>query len=120
MLAWSHGTVGVQANCLPAADPAKLFWAKMPGGIGAVAWSTLLKKTDGQPTDGGLQYAMDQGWVVAATDYQPETYVLGSIAGANVLDANRATAQLLAKEFADTAPADYDFVTWGHSQVTKS
>ena len=116
MLAWAHGTVGVQADCLPASDPAKLFWGKMPGGIGAPAWSTLLKKTSGQPDAGALQYAMDQGWVVAATDYQPETYVLGSIAGANVLDANRATAQLLAKEFADTSPDDYDFVTWGHSQ----
>lgn len=115
MLSWAHGTVGVQAACLPASNPQDLFWAKMSGGIGAVGWAGTIRKRTGKPEDGALQTAMDRGWVVTATDYQPETYVLGALAAANVLDANRAGAQLLAQTY-DDAPADYDFVAWGHSQ----
>ena len=129
MLAWSHGTIGLDQRCLPSSDPAQFFWGKMPGGINAIAWGSLLGKHEGDPSGGALQYALDQGWVVTASDYQPtDTYVMGKIAGANVLDAARAGSQLLDRVFggsntgepdgadAATAPDRYDLLTWGHSQ----
>ena len=41
------------------------------------------------------------------------------MAGANVVDAARATTQLMTEEFGERAlplPTSYDTVTWGHSQ----
>lgn len=117
MLAWSHGTIGLEQRCLPSSDPATHMWGPMPGGIGAVSWGSLLGKHEGKASDGALQYAMDQGWALAMPDYQPDdTYIMGKIAGANVLDAARATAQLAQKTFHEGAPNGYDLITWGHSQ----
>jgi hypothetical protein len=117
MLAWAHGTIGLEQRCLPSSDPATHLWGPMPTGIGAVAWGALLGAHQGEPADGALQYAMDQGWALAMPDYQPDdTYVMGKVAGGNVLDAARATAQIAAESFPATAPGRYDLITWGHSQ----
>jgi hypothetical protein len=117
MLAWSHGTIGLAQDCLPSSDPATFFWGKTAGGIGAVAWGSLLGKHEGRARDGILQYAMNQGWVVAATDYQPnDTYVVGKIAAGDVLDSARAASQLMTARFASAPVSAYDLLTWGHSQ----
>ncbi len=116
MLAWSHGTIGLDQRCLPSSDPATHFWGKMPGGINAISWGSLLGKHEGKPSGGALQYALDQGWAVTASDYQPtDTYVMGKIAGANVLDAARAGSQLADQIFEDS-PSRYQMMPWGHSQ----
>ena len=73
VLNWTHGTVGVAQSCLPSTDPASMFWGKMAGGINAVAWGSDLGKHEGDPAGGLLQYAMNQGMVVTATDYSPMT-----------------------------------------------
>ena len=117
MLAWSHGTVGLAQKCLPSNNPSKGLWGVMPGGIGAIGFADPAGLYQGDPAGGALQYAMDQGWVVAATDYEPDdTYVLGKIAGGNVLDSTRAAAQLVEQEKLGTAPERYKLITWGHSQ----
>ncbi|MDI9928184.1 lipase family protein [Rhodococcus sp. IEGM 1341] len=118
ILAWSHGTVGLDQRCLPSSNPEKLFWGPMPGGIGAVGIGNELGEYEGTPDNGALQYALDQGWSVAATDYQPnDTYVVGRVAAANVLDSVRALAQLVEEQHADSEKIDtYEMVTWGHSQ----
>lgn len=118
LLAWSHGTIGLQQACLPSTKPATAFWGKMSGGIGAVSWGSGPGARTGDPADGALQTALDRGWVVSATDYQPnDTYIMGRVAAANVIDAARATTQLMAREFGTTAtPENYDTIAWGHSQ----
>ena len=73
VLNWTHGTVGLAQSCLPSTDPASMFWGKMAGGINAVAWGSDLGKHEGDPAGGLLQYAMNQGMVVTATDYSPMT-----------------------------------------------
>jgi hypothetical protein len=117
MYAWAHGTIGMEQRCQPSSGTA--FWGPMTTGIGAVAWGVpiLLDYHEGRARDGMLQYAVDNGWVVAATDYQPpDTYLAGRIAAANVLDANRAAAQLVTRTWPDTAPSRYRMVVAGHSQ----
>ena len=116
MLAWAHGTIGLAQSCLPSSDPAKFVWGQMPGGINAVAWGSGAGKHVGDPSGGALQYAMNQGWPVTETDYQPnDTYVVGKIAASDVLDSTRAAAQLMARQFPG-APSAYNMMTWGHSQ----
>lgn len=117
-LAWAHGTIGLQQACQPSARPDVGFWGPMSGGIGAVAWGTGFRARNGSASRGALQTALDRGWVVSATDYQPnDTYIIGRIAAANVIDAARATTQLMDREFGATATPDrYDLITWGHSQ----
>ncbi len=122
-LAWAHGTIGLQQACLPSNHPDTTFWGPMGSGIGAVAWGSGLRKRRGEASDGALQTALDRGWVVSASDYQPnDTYVIGRVAGANVVDAARATTQLMTQEFGarDSSsrplPESYDTITWGHSQ----
>ena len=73
LLNWTHGTVGLAQNCLLSSDPASLFWGKMAGGINAIAWGSAAGKHEGDPAGGLLQYAMNQGIVVTASDYQPTT-----------------------------------------------
>lgn len=117
MLAWAHGTIGLEQRCQPSSGTS--FWGPMPSGIGAIEWGTpiLFDYHKGRSRDGMLQYAIDQGWVVTATDYQPpDTYLAGRIAAANVLDANRAGSQLVAQQWPTTAPARYRLVVSGHSQ----
>jgi len=117
LLNWTHGTVGVAQSCLPSSDPAEMFWGKMAGGINAVAWGSDLGKHEGNPAGGLLQYAMNQGMLVTATDYQPnDAYVVGKMEASDALDAARAGTQLMRGEFAATAPPKYDMVIWGHSQ----
>ena len=117
MLDWSHGTVGIDQDCLPSSKPETLFWAGMPGGINAVSWGKALGAHEGDPADGLLQYALDEGWVVSAADYQPgTTYVVGKMEASAILDASRATTQLMATTFAAAAPSAYDSIIWGHSQ----
>ena len=118
LLNWTHGTVGVAQNCLPSTDPASMFWGKMSsGGINAIAWGTLAGKHEGDPAGGLLQYAMNQGMVVTASDYQPnDTYLVGKIEASDALDAARAGAQLMTQTFASSAPSAYDMFIWGHSQ----
>ena len=126
-LAWAHGTIGLQQVCLPSNNPATTFWGPMGSGIGAVAWGSGLRKRQGEASDGALQTALDRGWVVSASDYQPnDTYIIGRVAGANVVDAARATTQLMAQQFGEGTspdrgsdrplPTSYDTITWGHSQ----
>ncbi len=117
-LAWSHGTIGLQQACLPSNNPATTFWGPMQAGIGAIAWGSGLRKREGRSADGALQTALDRGWVVSASDYQPnDTYIIGRVAGANVVDAARATTQLMDQEFGEgELPTSYDTITWGHSQ----
>lgn len=116
LLTWSHGTIGLQQACQPSVDPATGFWGEMPGGINAIGWSDGLDHYSGDPANGALQTALDRGWVVAATDYQPnDTYIVGRIAAANAIDAARAATQLVAGEHPG-APARYDTISWGHSQ----
>jgi hypothetical protein len=117
-LAWAHGTIGLQQACLPSNDPATGLWGHMPTGIGAPAWGSAWAARSAAPADGLLQTALDRGWVVAATDYQPnDTYVIGRVAAANVIDATRAATQLMGSEFgSDRSPDRYDAVVAGHSQ----
>jgi hypothetical protein len=117
-LSWAHGTIGLQQACLPSNDPAAGLWGQMPGGIGAPAWGSAWAARSAEPADGLLQTALDRGWVVSATDYQPnDTYVIGRVAAANVIDATRAATQLMASEFGDErAPDRYDTLVAGHSQ----
>lgn len=116
MLAWSHGTSGLQQACLPSLLPEKSLWGKMADGINNVAWGSGTGARNGEAADGALQTALNRGWVVSATDYQPnDTYVIGRVAAADVIDAGRAAGQLMDKTFGD-APDDYDTITWGHSQ----
>ena len=43
---------------------------------------------DRDTLQGELQTALNRGWVVSATDYQPnDTYVIGRVAAADVIDA---------------------------------
>ncbi|MCJ7671751.1 MAG: lipase family protein, partial [Acidimicrobiia bacterium] len=117
MITRAHGTIGLAQRCLPSSNPAEFFWAKFPGGMGAVAWGSLLGKHEGNADDGMLQFAMDHGWVVAAADYQPDdTYVVGKIAAADVLDSARAASQLMTKEFSSTPVSKYELLNFGHSQ----
>ena len=117
LLNWAHGTVGVDQDCLPSSDPATLFWGAMPGGINAISWGKGLGKHEGAPAGGLLQYAMDEGMVVAAADYHPsDSYIVGKMEGSAVLDAGRAAGQLMNQVFSTTAPGKYDSVIWGHSQ----
>lgn len=117
MLAWAHGTSGLQQACLPSLAPDRSLWGKMADGMNAIAWGNGLGARTGDPADGALQTALDRGWVVSATDYQPnDTYVVGRIAAADVIDAARATSQLMERTYGADVPKAYDTITWGHSQ----
>ena len=117
MLAWAHGTSGLQQACLPSLAPDTSLWGKMSDGINAISWGSGFGARKGDPANGALQTALDRGWVVSAADYQPnDTYVVGRIAAANVIDAARATSQLMDQQHPGEAPDAYDTITWGHSQ----
>ena len=128
MLARAHGTIGLQQACLPSVQPETSFWGPMGAGIGAVAWGTGFRARKGDAADGALQTALDRGWVVSAADYQPnDTYIMGRIAAANVIDAARATTQLMDQHFgAATTPDTYDTIAvgplpgWPRSPVDRS
>ncbi|MFZ4585866.1 MAG: hypothetical protein ACOYNI_11650 [Acidimicrobiia bacterium] len=117
MFAWAHGTVGVAQGCLPSNDPASMLWGQMSAGINTIAWDGILPNSKhlGTPDNGLLQTVLNGGMVVAETDYQPNRYIIGPIAAANVLDLNRAASLLVAAQW-QNAPSAYDLFIAGHSQ----
>lgn len=94
VIAWAHGTTGVDETCAPSVLP--------------------------DPFAAGATPALDQvvanGWVMVATDYTglgtagPHAYLVGQQAGRAVLDAVRAARQMPEVSLADQT------VVWGHSQ----
>lgn len=94
VIAWTHGTTGVNRSCAP----------------------SLLK----DPFRAGAMPALDEvlakGWVLVATDYiglgtaGPHAYLVGPEAGRAGLDAVRAARQLPDLSLAE------QIVVWGHSQ----
>jgi len=94
VLAYTHGTIGVESNCAP----------------------SLVKGSE-QPLfyEGGAAL-LAAGYVIAASDYQglgtpgPHPYLVGDSEGMNELDAVRAARNL------PQAHASADFAVWGHSQ----
>ena len=117
MVTHNHGTIGVQQRCLPSSAPENFFWGPSPAGIGAVAYGTGLINNKGLPENGMLQYMMNQGWVVSASDYLPaDTYIIGRVAAANVIDAARATQQLITEKFPSKSFEQTDVILTGHSQ----
>lgn len=94
VIAWAHGTTGIDETCAPSVLPDALE----SGALYALA------------------LALDQGWVIVATDYiglgtdGPHPYLIGDPAGRSVLDAVRAATQL------DELTLGDQTVVWGHSQ----
>lgn len=127
VIAWAHGTVGIKQKCQPSNNPDSGLFGKMPGGLGAVAWGSDLDGTltSGLARNGALQTFIDQGYVIAATDYfsgiMPgsttqnayQHYAAGMPSGANVLDSVRAAIALVDPTGTATR---WDMLTWGHSQ----
>lgn len=127
IIAWDHGTTGLIQSCQPSASPDTGFFGPTPGGIGAVAWSELTAyETTGLASKGILQTLIDEGYVVAATDYYAgivpggggkqgtyQHYAAGVPSGANVLDSVRAAIALTDP---NGSASRWDMLTWGHSQ----
>lgn len=94
VIAWSHGTTGVDRRCAP---------SLLRSGLGAGAFYLQ-------------QDLLDAGWALVATDYiglgteGPHPYLIGEGEGRSVLDAVRA-----AQSF-DDVELDSRIVVWGHSQ----
>jgi pimeloyl-ACP methyl ester carboxylesterase len=91
VIAWNHGAVGLVQRCLPSALPDPL--RDMPAQAQAV----------------------DQGWVVVATDYQTDAngvhpFLIGEGEARSTLDAVRALRQMSEPSVDDRT------VVWGHSQ----
>lgn len=129
MLAWSHGTVGLQEKCQPSTDPNTDIFGTQPHGLGAVGYGSASAGNlhQGQPQDGVLQTAINRGWTVTATDYfagglwpasqNMMPYFVATMSGAAVLDSARAAAQVLAGQYGPALKAtSYDVLTWGWSQ----
>lgn len=118
VVAWAHGTVGLDERCQPSMRP-ETFVGPMYAGIGA--------PKSGMPQDTGALYNMLQdGYAVVATDYfsagmgSPDwqRYVLGVPSGLAVLDSARVlTGNAAAFGLAPIGPQErLSLVTWGHSQ----
>jgi fermentation-respiration switch protein FrsA (DUF1100 family) len=92
VLTWAHGTTGLADACAPSKQP-----------------------LDGQ-TATLLDPFLQQGWIVAATDYEGlgtpglHPYIAGISEGRGTLDAVRAAKQLPGARGGD------DTIVWGHSQ----
>jgi pimeloyl-ACP methyl ester carboxylesterase len=92
VLAWAHGTVGIQTGCAP----------------------SLLGNPFGYVP--ALKQVLAQGWIYVATDYVgmgtkgPHPYLIGQGEGRSVLDSVRALRQLKEVSAGDRT------VVWGHSQ----
>lgn len=118
VVAWAHGTIGLQQNCQPSEKPQN-FVGAMPGGIGVQA------KGQSQ-SDGALENLMRDGYAVVATDYPSrgignndlQPYVLGVAEGLAVLNSARVlTRNAVAFGLSAIAPnAQLPLLTWGHSQ----
>lgn len=89
VVAWAHGTVGIDSACTP------------------------IRTLDQIP---GLAQMLARGWVVVASDYPglgtrgPHAYLAGDATAAAVLDSVRAARAVAA------AAAGQRFAVWGHSQ----
>jgi alpha-beta hydrolase superfamily lysophospholipase len=92
IMSWGHPTTGAVQRCAPS--------------VGVDPFDTIE----------GLSDFLKRGYVVAATDYSgmgaagPDSYLIGTTEGNNVLDAARAARNI------PGAHADSDLVLWGHSQ----
>lgn len=93
VLGWAHGTVGLADQCAPSRSKNPL-----------------------QDTDNWLNVAMENGYVVAATDYlglgtpYPPTYLVGRQEATDVVNSVRAIKNFV-KE-----PTTNKWIVWGHSQ----
>jgi predicted esterase len=93
VVAWAHGTTGWANGCAPSAN-LSVFW---PEAVDAV------------------QSYLQQGWVVAATDYQglgspgPHQYLVGNTEARSVIDSVRAARNL-------NPDLSANWVASGHSQ----
>lgn len=126
VVAWTHGTLGIIQRCQPSENPAQEIWGPAPFGINQVSWGSAAHGDvhAGRPEDGMLAGMIDQGWIVAATDYASEVsgdgalqpFVIGKIEAANAIDCIRAAHTLLEGLHDTYAMAAYDVITWGHSQ----
>lgn len=94
VLAWQHGTTGIAQACAPSTLPNALTEEAIPG----------------------IGRAIDQGWVVVATDYPGMgtagryPYLIGEGEGRATLDGVRAVQQI------PEAGASDEVMLWGHSQ----
>lgn len=92
VMSWAHGTTGMADECAPSKGPLDQRMSAMLGPF------------------------VEQGWIVAATDYEGlgtpglHPYIAGISEGRGTLDIVRAAAQL-----PDANRGD-DVVVWGHSQ----
>lgn len=97
VVAMAHSTVGLADRCAP---------------------SRVLAGGGGGEVGGFAAVAMAQGWVLAATDYRglgtpgPHPYLVGQLAGRDVLDIVRAAAHLPATGMDASSPV----ILVGHSQ----
>ena len=126
VVAWAHGTLGIQQHCQPSENPALELWGAPPFGINRVAWGNDANGDAhaGPQEDGILAGMIAEGWIVAATDFANDRsavgglqpFVLGKVEAANTIDSVRAAHHLLAAAYDGYTGAAYDVVTWGHSQ----
>ena len=118
VVAWAHGTIGLQQSCQPSESPQN-FVGAMPGGIG-------LQASGVSPANGALVNLLKDGYAVVATDYPSQGigsnalqhYALGGPEGLAVLDSARVLTNN-ATQFglnAISPTAQLPLVTWGHSQ----
>jgi pimeloyl-ACP methyl ester carboxylesterase len=118
VIAWAHGTVGLDERCQASMRP-ETFVGPMYAGIGA-------PKAGMDQTTGALYNMLKDGYAVVATDYPSagmgspdlQRYVLGVPSGLAVLDSAR-TLTGNADEFglSPIGPQQrLPLITWGHSQ----
>jgi uncharacterized membrane protein HdeD (DUF308 family)/alpha-beta hydrolase superfamily lysophospholipase len=94
VIAWAHGTTGVDRTCAPSV---------LKAGLGAGAFFLLDR-------------VIQEGWALVATDYVglgsdgPHPYLVGDQEARSVLDAVRAARQMQSPALSDQT------VVWGHSQ----
>ena len=95
VIAWTHGTVGVDPACAP---------------------SVMVSPYPFDPTIPALPQVIEQGWIFVATDYVglgtkgPHPYLIGDGEARSALDAVRAAKQLQEVSLEDRT------IVWGHSQ----
>ena len=118
VIAWAHGTRGLNVDCQPSTNPAG-FVGPMYGGIGSPT-------PKGTQQSGALYGMLTSGSAVVATDYYSQgvggddlqMYVLGVAEGLAVIDSARVlTNNPEAFGLADIARnAQIPLIPWGHSQ----
>ena len=118
VVAWAHGTVGLDERCQASMRP-EAFVGPMYAGIGA-------PKANMDQSTGALYNMLKDGYAVVATDYPSagmgspdlQRYVLGVPSGLAVLDSARTlTGNAPSFGLAPIGPQErLSLVTWGHSQ----